>query len=86
LPCCFGAHPVWIIENKQHIRFYTKKSIIEMMRGLHFVKQIGINSMMFERFIFPIRIVLPYFIQRIFNKLSPNFSAGLFLIFKKFYK
>ncbi len=70
-------------ENKQHIRFYTKKTILGMMKGLQFVQQIGINSLVFERFMFPVRIILPYFLQRVSNKLFPNLSAGLFLIFKK---
>ena len=70
-------------ENKQHIRFFTKKTIIEMTKGLKCIRQIGINSMMFERFVFPMRIIMPYFIQKIFNKLFPNLSGGLFLIFKK---
>jgi 2-polyprenyl-3-methyl-5-hydroxy-6-metoxy-1,4-benzoquinol methylase len=72
------------LQNKEHIRFYTKKTFIKLF-GVDFslIKQVGINSLLFEKYLFPIRIIIPYFLQKLANIIAPNFGGGLFLIFKK---
>lgn len=81
----FGDSPNFnYLQNKEHIRFYTKKTIKKIIgNDFELLKQIGINSMLFEKYLFPVRIILPYFVQYIFNKIWSNGGAGLFLIFKK---
>lgn len=81
----FGTSPFFdYMQNKQHIRFYTKKTILSLLgNDFKIQKQIGINSCMFERYIFPIRIIMPYFFQKLCNKIFPNYGGGLFLVCKK---
>lgn len=78
-----GASPLLNYpKNREHIRFFNKKDILEML-PLRVVKFRGLGSLLFDKWNFPVRIITPRLLEIIGNKFFPNFALGNLLILEK---
>lgn len=80
-----GASPLLNYpHNKEHIRFFKKGDIIEMIDGkAQLVQYQGLGSFLFAKWNFPIRIPMLRIKQVIGNRFLPGFALGDMIIFKK---
>lgn len=70
--------------NKEHIRFFDKKDIFEIIGDrLEVIYFQGTGSCLFDKWNFPIRIPTLRFMQVVINRFFPKYALGHFLIFLK---
>jgi ubiquinone/menaquinone biosynthesis C-methylase UbiE len=69
--------------NKEHIRYFRKKDIQEMIGNAKIVKYTGIGSYLFARWNFPVRIPMLRIKQLFGNRFLPNMALGNLMIIKK---
>jgi len=70
--------------NKEHIRFFRKKDILEMIDGKAKLEEYtGLGSMLFAKWNFPVRIPMLRVKQVIWNKLLPGWALGNMMVFRK---
>jgi methionine biosynthesis protein MetW len=71
-------------KNKEHIRFFDKKDIFEIIGDrLKMVYFQGTGSFVFDKWNFPMRIPTLRFMQVVINRFFPQYALGHFLIFQK---
>ena len=71
-------------QNKEHIRFFNKKDILGMITSkVKITHYQGLDSFLFGKWNFPIKIVTPRFLQVLGNRFLPGLALGNFMIFKK---
>ena len=71
-------------ENKEHIRFLNKKDILKMIGGRARVKYYsGLGSLLFDKWNFPLKLVMPRALQVMGNYLLPNLALGNLMLIQK---
>jgi len=70
-------------KNKEHIRFYSFKTLKKMFEDFNVVEYRGVGPLALPKIFVSWRIPLPRFIQKFFNRFIKKYSAGTFIIFRK---
>lgn len=70
--------------NIEHIRFFNRKDILKMIGdNFEVVKYKGLGSLLFCKWNFQTRIIIPRFMQILSNNIFPDLALGNLLILKK---
>lgn len=69
--------------NKEHIRYFRKKDIQEMIGKAKIVEYRGLGSLLFAKWNFPMRFPVFRIKQTFWNRFFPNMALGNVMIIKK---
>lgn len=70
--------------NKEHIRYFKKSDILEMIgREARLIEYQGLGSFLFAKWNFPMRFPTPRLIQRVTNYMFPSLSLGNMVVLQK---
>lgn len=69
--------------NKEHIRYFRRKDIIEMIGKAKVVEYRGLGSLLFAKWNFPFRFPVLRLKQVFWNRFLPNWSLGNLMVLKK---
>ena len=69
--------------NKEHIRYFRKKDIEEMIGKAKVIEYTGLGSLLFAKWNFPVRIPMFRMKQLFWNRFLPNLALGNLMIIKK---
>jgi ubiquinone/menaquinone biosynthesis C-methylase UbiE len=69
--------------NKEHIRYFKKKDIQNMIGDAKIIEYTGLGSYLFAKWNFPLRIPMLRIKQLLGNKFLPNLALGNLMVIKK---
>ena len=81
----FGSSPLLNYpENTEHLRYFNKRGILRMLgQDFEILTYEGLGSLLFSKWNFQTRIIMPRILQILSNKLLPGYALGNLLVLGK---